>query len=133
MENENKEDITIKQKLWLSAYLETGNATEAAMRVYNCSTRESAATIGWENLRKLDFSEAMEAKGITIALLLGKLLEGLNSENEAIKHKTLELAIKCRRILDSEIPYECDHGPMITIDMPKILGLEQEKEEGQPD
>lgn len=72
--------LTVRQRKWLKVYLETGNATEAAVQSYTCHTRESAASIGWENLRKLDFSGVMEETGISIVHLLSKLKEGLESK-----------------------------------------------------
>lgn len=44
--------MTIKQRLFIKYYVEYGNATEAAMRIYNVKRRETAAQIGYENLRK---------------------------------------------------------------------------------
>lgn len=123
-------DWTIKQRKWVSAYLETGSATEAALSVYDCNgDREVAATIGWENLRKLDFAELMEAGGITDKRLKEKLDEGLDAnkpigalvlikntkdgkeevlkDNEGMievpdmptRHKYLETALKLKRRL----------------------------------
>ena len=73
------EEITIKQRKWLKLYLECGNASEAAMRVYDCGSRESAAQIGYENLRKLDYEEFLEEAGITDTLLQQKIVEGLDA------------------------------------------------------
>lgn len=75
------QDLTLKQRKWIKHYIELGNATEAAMIAYNLTEdqRESAAQIGWENIRKLDFSELMEENGITDARLSKKLDEGLEA------------------------------------------------------
>lgn len=72
------EDMTLKQRKWLTLYLELGNAKEAAKRVYDC-TDESAGQIGWENLKKLDYSEFLEEAGITDNLLRSKIAEGLDA------------------------------------------------------
>ena len=71
--------LTFKQRKWLKIYLELGNATEAAMRTYDCKDRESASQIGWENLRKLDFGDLMEESGLTDDKLNKKLVEGLDA------------------------------------------------------
>lgn len=71
--------LTLKQRKWLQAYLETGNATEAAWQVYDCKDRDSASAIGSENLRKLSFSEILEAGGVTDAELIRVGREGLNA------------------------------------------------------
>lgn len=41
-----------KTELFLEQYLKTGNATESAMRVFNCSSRASAQAIGSYYLKK---------------------------------------------------------------------------------
>ena len=58
-------DLTFKQRKWMDEYIECGNATEAAMRVYNCKDRNSAKQIGYENLSKLDYKEFLEEAGVT--------------------------------------------------------------------
>lgn len=72
-------ELTLKQRRWLKIYLECGNATEAAMQSYDCKDRESAAQIGYENLRKLDYREFLEEAGITDNILLKKVAEGLDA------------------------------------------------------
>lgn len=72
-------ELTLKQRKWLDLYLKLGNATEAAMQSYDCKDRESAAQIGHENLRKLDYESFLEEAGITDNLLQQKIIEGLNS------------------------------------------------------
>lgn len=52
--------MTLKQKIFVNKYLEFGNATEAAMFVYNTEKRNVAAQIGYENLRKHDVKKAIE-------------------------------------------------------------------------
>ena len=58
--------LTLKQRRWIKKYIETGNATEAAMQVYNCKNRNVAESIGSENLGKLAFSELMDQMGLLI-------------------------------------------------------------------
>lgn len=77
---DKQRDLTLKQRKWLDIYLQTGNATEAAMKVYNVKDRNGASQIGWENLRKLDYTAFMEASGITDHLLQQKIMEGLESK-----------------------------------------------------
>ena len=83
-------ELTIKQRKWLKIYVATGNATEAAMQVYDCVDRESAAQMGCQNVKKLqgDMAPAMEAMGITVPFLLQKALEGLDAE--AIEYAKFE-------------------------------------------
>lgn len=73
------DDLTLKQRKWIKEYLKSGNASDAAFIVYDCKDRESAGQIGYENLKKLDFSEFLEEAGITDNLLQKKILEGLDA------------------------------------------------------
>ncbi|MCH7885950.1 MAG: terminase small subunit [Planctomycetes bacterium] len=76
-----RRDLTVKQRKWLKLYVKLGNATEAAMQVYDCKDREIAASVGCENLTKLKgkYTEVMEAAGIDDAFLAGVLKEGLEA------------------------------------------------------
>ncbi|GIW70191.1 MAG: hypothetical protein KatS3mg101_0938 [Patescibacteria group bacterium] len=82
---------TPKFKEWVRLYFDRNNketflnATQAAMRVYD-ATYESAQTIGWENLRKLERASAkiLESMGMTfpelLKLGLKKVSEGTYSD-----------------------------------------------------
>ena len=48
--------------------VETGNASEAARQAYNVSNDVSAASVGYENLRKPQVQELIEAKKEAIAI-----------------------------------------------------------------
>jgi len=69
--------LTLKQRKWIKEYIETGNATEAAMRIYDVKDREVAANIGSENVRKLQFPELMEDMGLTDIALINVGAEGM--------------------------------------------------------
>lgn len=79
---------TNKFRRWANLYLMSadkkvcGNATEAAARVYNTKSRTSAATIGYENMRKLDFLLPVEAENIghTLPRLLKDLREAAGND-----------------------------------------------------
>lgn len=43
---------TLKQTKFISEYIKSGNATEAALKAYNCSNNAVAGAIGAENLQK---------------------------------------------------------------------------------
>ena len=90
MSETNDKELTFKQRKWLKLYLECGNATEAAMQSYDCKDRESAAQIGFENLRKLDYTDFMEAAGVTDHLLQQKLLEGLEATKQIGARKIVQ-------------------------------------------
>lgn len=67
----NKEDKpkvparTVKQKMFVKEYVKSGNATQAALKVYNTTSVDSAKRIGWENTTKLNIQEILEKNGIT--------------------------------------------------------------------
>lgn len=122
--------FTMKQRKWLKLYTELGNATEAAMRVYNCKgNRETAAQIGYENIRKLDFTELMDAKGMTDDFLLDQVNEGMTKAGRvakingkqgvipdyATRHKYVETALKLKKKLSDTQKVELtgkDGGPI---------------------
>lgn len=88
MDKTKDKDLTLKQRRWIKVYLETGSATEAAMQSYDCKDRESAAQIGFENLRKLDYTDFLEEAGITDNLLQKKITEGLDATRTVSAVKT---------------------------------------------
>lgn len=53
--------ITRKQKRFVKEYLDTGNATEAAARVYDVKNRRVANAVGNENLAKPSLQALIEA------------------------------------------------------------------------
>lgn len=76
--------LTLKQRKFIAHYLEHGNATEAALHAYDLdpdseNDRVTAATMGSENLRKLQIDDLMEEYGISDQKLLTKLDEGLDA------------------------------------------------------
>ena len=115
------DEMTIKQRKWLKLYLEVGNASKAAYEVYNCKDKNSASTIGYENLRKLDYTCFLEEAGITENLLQQKIIEGLDATRSisaisgskanggtvdfvdvpdySSRHKYLETALKLKKRL----------------------------------
>lgn len=80
-----EQKLTLKQRKWLKLYLQYGNAKKAALEVYDC-TEESAGQIGYENLKKLDYTEFLEEAGITDHLLQKKIFEGLEA-NKTVSAK----------------------------------------------
>jgi hypothetical protein len=113
---------SLKYMRWLKEYINSGNATQSALKAYHCSPL-SARQIGYENIAKLDYTVFMEQFGITDALLMSKLNEGLSSDKvhtshtEAdtlvpdmpTRHKYLETALKLKkRLTNSDITIVSD-------------------------
>lgn len=76
--------LTLKQNNFTQKYLETGNATEAAMEAYTPQNRATASVIGHENLRKpkirATIQEALESEGLTNEHLAKKIAELVNAQ-----------------------------------------------------
>ena len=66
---------TLKQKRFAKKYLETGNATEAAMQNYNVKSREVAKVVGSENLTKPNVRKLIESYADKAALRIQELSE----------------------------------------------------------
>lgn len=143
------EDLTIKQRKWIKLYLKYGNATKAAREVYDCANDDSAAVIGYENLRKLNYQDFLEEAGITDELLQKKMIEGLESTKPisalvlvntekgtsktkadegqievpdyAIRHKYLETVLKLKKRLVDKM--EVDANVNVTFNLDEIIGL----------
>jgi phage terminase small subunit len=66
--------LTVKQRCFVKHYLETGNGTAAAMAAYAVADRNTARSIGTENLRKPAVQEAvaelLDAGGLSDEKLL---------------------------------------------------------------
>lgn len=74
--------LTLKQRKWIKEYIKTGNATEAASRVYDCKDRNVANAIGAENLAKLSMPELMEEMGLSDVALINVGMEGLQASKQ---------------------------------------------------
>ncbi len=108
--------LTLKQRLFLKEYFQTGNGTLSAMKVYDCKDYNTASVMASETLRKLKdrLTTLMEVKGLSV----GDLLDTLQ---EARKAK-----IRRRNLETGEVFYEPDHRNRIEAVKvaAKFLGLE---------
>ncbi|MEK7187830.1 MAG: terminase small subunit [Patescibacteria group bacterium] len=73
--------MTSKQAKFAESYLETGNATEAAMTSYNPKNRATASVMGHENLRKPKIRAFLEEKATDAIAMIYKLSQKARSEN----------------------------------------------------
>jgi hypothetical protein len=101
--------LTHKQRKFLVEFQKSLNATDAAMKVYSCKDRNSAAALGSETLRKLNIVELMDTMGLTDDYLMSVAQEGLKATraiivdgkvqgvvDHAVRHKYLETTLKLR-------------------------------------
>jgi hypothetical protein len=115
-ELKKKKRLTLKQRRWLALYMKTGNASAAAMEVYDCKDENSAAVIGTENIRKLSLpiNVLMDEMGLSNEYLLLVLQENLRATklygkngiihgDYASRNKALEIAGKMKNILTERI------------------------------
>lgn len=94
---------TLKQQRFVNEYLETGNATEAAMRAYNPQSRATARVIGSENLTKPNIRDLIDntliEEGLTVGLVIRALVEDIQSKPANRIHELL-LASKILGLLE---------------------------------
>lgn len=129
--------------MWLHEYMDSGNATRSALKVYypdfpsdkvysemseeEKKTHNAAATIGWENLRKLDIeiTDLMDEAGLTDVYLVKKLRENMEATRlygkSAIEHmdgstrnKALEMSLKMKGKLKEKIDVSNPDGSLST-------------------
>lgn len=82
MPEERPQKLTLKQKAWLSAYLECFNASEAARRAgYRCKDDQSFGAVGHENFKKLEplILEWINKQGFSEAQLKAKIMAGFDA------------------------------------------------------
>jgi hypothetical protein len=75
--------LTSKQKNFIAEYLDTGNATEAAVRAYKPVKRATARAIGSENLTKPNIRGFLEDRARGAVAVIYKLSQ--NAKNESVR------------------------------------------------
>jgi len=91
---QKRQPKTVKEQKFVVEYAKTLNATEAAYRAYDVSSRESARAIGAENLAKLDLTGVLQNMGLDTVVFSWYLKQGLMEENPYVKFKYVELLAK---------------------------------------
>lgn len=92
---------TLKEKMFVREYMKTGNATEAAARVYDVSTRDVARNIGSQNVAKLSIVEIMEQNGLTDEKITQTLNDGMDATEIDITGK--EIPVWTARLKATEL------------------------------
>jgi len=98
--------LTLKQRRFVKAYVETGNGTEAAMRAYDTEDRHTAHAIASENLKKESIRRVvralLDAEGLSnrkLAVILAHFLahyESPDPREKAIALKALDMTYKLK-------------------------------------
>lgn len=128
--------VSLKQRKWLKIYTQTLNATEAAMQAYDVTDRTSAANIGYENVRKLDFNALMDAVGLTDENLMIDVTKGRVAEkviptakglvkvpDHQSRFKYTELALKLKGRLADKLELTGEDGNPLKIEMVAGIGF----------
>jgi len=77
--------LTLKQLKFIQIYIETGNATKAAMTVYNCKNENTAKSLGSENLTKPDIACEIDKYRKEGGLSIQKAINAINDGYDAEK------------------------------------------------
>lgn len=70
---------TLKERRFVKEYIVSGNATQAALKVYDTDEPRTAQAIGSQNLSKLLITDVMEKAGLTDDKLVSDLVDGLGA------------------------------------------------------
>lgn|SRR3989338_3619211 len=115
-----RQKLTIKQRGFIREFIDTGNATKSALKVYGTKDYNTAKSIGCENLTKPYLKRAIEelmiCNEITDEMLFSRLRAGLNAVKIAeykgelvetnipdhnIRHKFLDTILKLKDMYPS--------------------------------
>jgi hypothetical protein len=93
------ESLTLKQERWVNAYLETGNATEAARIAGYKGDDNQLGVVGHENLRKLKIRQRIE----------DRLAEADVTPNEVIKTLASHMRLDATELFDELGGFRIDY------------------------
>ena len=78
--------LTLRQLKFIQIYIETGNATKAAMTAYSCKNENTAAVLGHENLRKpkiaCEIEKYRKKGGLSIEKAINAINDGFDAEKK---------------------------------------------------
>jgi len=77
--------LTLKQLKFIQIYIETGNATKAAMTAYRCKNENVAKSLGSENLTKPDIAYEIDKYRKKSGLSIQKAINAINDGYDAEK------------------------------------------------
>lgn len=118
---------TAKQETFVAELVKNGgNATAAAQVAYPNATYESARTIGWENLTKLDLAKAIREEfskqGVTLEKAVKPIVKGLEAKDkEGNDDLTKQLMAHDRWLKASMLDKE-DNG--VSLNIENATGIE---------
>jgi len=87
--------LTLKQLKFIQLYIETGNATKAAMTAYRCKNENTAKSLGSENLTKPDITCEIEKYrkegGLSIQKAINAINDGYDAEKKGVPDHNVRL------------------------------------------
>ena len=87
--------LTLKQLKFIQIYIETGNATKAAMTAYRCKNLRVAAFLGSENLRKpkiaCEIDKYRKEGGLSIQKAINAINDGYDAEKKGAPDHNVRL------------------------------------------
>lgn len=101
-----KRKLSLKQKRFTNAYIQTGNGTQAALEAYNTTDVDTAKSIACENLTKPYIKQAIAEKlaleDAKPTLVIQTLLEKISHPDPVISLKAAELLGKHLRMFSDK-------------------------------
>ena len=123
------DDLTLKQRRWVDAYLMTGNATESARRAGYKGNDHTLGSVGGENLTKPEIQSALKERGAKAELRriadADEVLETLTTiargevPVDASRIRALELLGKRYRLFGDE--EQSKSAPILVLVLPRVL------------
>ncbi len=96
--------LTLKQLKFIQIYIETGNATKAAMTAYRCKNENVAAVLGSENLRKpkiaCELDKYRKKGGLSIEKAINAINDGFDAEKKGdnrdhnVRQRSADMTLK---------------------------------------
>lgn len=131
---ESFKNLTEKEQKFVIARLEGKNQTESALASFDCSTPESAKSIGSHLMQKNDIkiaiSELMQDRGLTRTLRVDKLKEHIEHKDPGTSLKGIDIANRMEGLYGGDkhlhvYPVE-DHG-VITRNIKELIEIARER------
>ncbi len=87
--------LTLKQLKFIQIYIETGNATKAAMTAYRCKNENTAKSLGSENLTKPDIAceidKYRKKGGLSIQKAINAIDDAYDAERKGVPDHNVRL------------------------------------------
>lgn len=115
---ERKLPKSVLERKFVREYIKTNNATQAAMRVYNTGTYNSARSLGHQVLKRLDIPAVLEKHGITDKLVSQTLKEAVTATGPDslplwdVRLKAIEIVNKLKGHYKQTVTQELQAGPV---------------------